>query len=74
MDLVMRSMSLDSLQEDSHISIAIRTAWPPLNHPLSDQPDTSTMIDQVLVYDIKPIRTQVLTHRLDRFVASDRCE
>jgi len=29
-------------RENIHSSIAIRTACPPLNHPLSDQPATST--------------------------------
>ena len=28
---------------NSQISIAIRTAWPPLSHPLSDQPETKTI-------------------------------
>ena len=36
-------------KEDKHNSIAIRTAWPPLNHPLSDQPDTRTKRGKILI-------------------------
>lgn len=60
-----------SISNDLHISIAIRTAWPPLNHPLSDQPDTSTIKKISL---ITTLIATVFTHCLYSFMTSNRCE
>lgn len=38
------------LEESTHNSTAIRTAWPPLSHPFPDQPETSTVISHVKLH------------------------